>query len=104
MNTFVLGDQTASQGTLLKALVTRKDNTLLSSFLERAAIALREEVEKLPKIQRDSIPNFLTLNHLVEIYYEKGVKVAQLESSLLTVAQLAHFIGYVPLFAPNPVN
>lgn len=95
MNTFVLGDQTASQVVFLRKLVTRKDNTLLTSFLERSAIALREEVRKLSKSQRDVIPNFLTLNHLTEIYAEKGIKVPQLESALLTVAQLAHFIGYV---------
>ena len=94
MNTFVLGDQTASQIAFLRNLVTRKDSTLLSSFLERSAIALREEVRKLSKSQRDVIPNFLTLNHLTEAYAEKGMKVPQIESALLTVAQLAHFIGY----------
>ena len=93
MNTFVLGDQTASQIVFLRTLVTRKNNTLLASFLERSALALREEVQKLPRTQRDSIPNFLTLNHLTEAYAEKGVKVPQIESALLTIAQLAHFIG-----------
>lgn len=93
MNTFVLGDQTAAQTAFLRTLVTRKDNTLLTSFLERSANALREEVRRLPKSQRDAIPDFLTLNHLTEAYAEKGVKVPQIESSLLTVAQLAHFIG-----------
>ena len=93
MNTFVLGDQTASQISLLRKLVTRKNNNLLATFLERSSIALREEVQRLPKAQRDSIPNFLTINQLVEAYVEKELKVAQIESSLLTVAQLAHFIG-----------
>lgn len=93
MNTFVLGDQTASQISFLRQLVTRKDNTLLTSFLERSSIALREEVSRLPKTQRDEIPNFLTLNHLTEAYSDKGVKVPQIESALLTVSQLAHFIG-----------
>jgi hypothetical protein len=98
MNTFVLGDQTASQISLLRKIVSRKDNNLLTTFLERAAVALREEVQKLPKSQRDTIPDFLTISHVVEAYYEKGVKVAQLESSFLTIAQLAHFIGYVNAF------
>jgi hypothetical protein len=93
MNTFVLGDQTASQIAFLRTLVTGRKNTLLASFLERASVALREEVQKLPKTQRDTVPNFLTLNHLTEAYAEKGVKVPQIESSLLTIAQLAHFIG-----------
>jgi len=107
MNTFVLGDQTASQIAFLRNLVTRKDSTLLSSFLERSAIALREEVRKLSKSQRDVIPNFLTLNHLTEAYAEKGMKVPQIESALLTVAQLAHFIGYYsenPSELPNASN
>jgi hypothetical protein len=95
MNVFIFGDQTADQVSLLRKVVSRKDNTLLTSFLERCSVALREEVQKLPKSQRDSIPAFLTINHLVESYYEKGVKVAQLESSLLTIAQLTHFIGFV---------
>jgi ABC-type uncharacterized transport system YnjBCD ATPase subunit len=97
MNTFVLGDQTASQVAFLRSLVTRKDNTLLASFLQRASIALREEVRKLNKSQRDVIPSFLTLNHLTEIYVEKGIKVPQIESALLTIAQLAHYIGYAHL-------
>jgi hypothetical protein len=102
MNVFIFGDQTADQVSLLRKVVSRKDNTLLTSFLERVSVALREEVQQLPKSQRDSIPAFLTVNHLVEIYYEKGVKVAQLESCFLTIAQLAHFIGFV--FSAPPIR
>jgi Starter unit:ACP transacylase in aflatoxin biosynthesis len=93
MNTFVLGDQTASQTVLLQKICARKDNNLLTNFLERVAVALREEVQALPKAQRDTIPNFLRLSHLLEAYTDKGIKIAPIESSLLTIAQLAHFIG-----------
>jgi len=95
MNVFIFGDQTADQITLLQKVVSRKDNTLLTTFLERVSVALREEVQQLPRRQRDAIPDFLTVNHLVEAYYDKGIKVAQLESCFLTIAQLAHFIGFV---------
>jgi hypothetical protein len=93
MNVLIFGDQTADQTQLLRRIVNRKDNTLLTSFLERAAAAVRDEVEKLPKIKRASIPDFLTISHLIEAYYEKGSKLPQLESCLVTIAQLAHFIG-----------
>jgi hypothetical protein len=95
MNVLIFGDQTADQTQLLRKIVARKDNTLLAAFLERAAAAVRDEVEKLPKIKRQSIPDFLTIAHLIEAYFEEGFKVPQLESCLVTIAQLAHFIGYV---------
>jgi hypothetical protein len=93
MNVHVFGDQTADQIPLLRKVVSRKDNSLLSTFLERAAAALREEVERLPKIQREVIPDFLTISQLVEAYVELGSKVPQLESVFVTIAQLGHYIG-----------
>jgi hypothetical protein len=95
-NVLIFGDQTAEQVSILRKIVSRKDNTLLTTFLERAAVALREEVQKLPQHQRTKIPDFLTISHLVEAYHDKGKKVPQLESTLVTVAQLGHFFGYVP--------
>ena len=93
MNIHVFGDQTADQIPLLRKIVSRRDNSLLVSFLERASAALREEIERLPKIQRDAIPDFLTISQLVQAYVELGVKVPQLESVFVTIAQLGHFIG-----------
>lgn len=95
MDLLLFGDQTAEQYPLLRKISQRKDNALLSTFLERVSVALRDEVTRLPRSQRDSIPDFLTVQHLVEAYYEKGVKMPQLESCLVTIAQLAHFIGWV---------
>lgn len=99
MNVFIFGDQTADQYPLLRKVSLRRDNALLTSFLEQVSVSLREEVQKLPKSQREAIPDFLTLQHLVEAYYEKGLKIPQLESCFVTISQLAHFIGY---FAENP--
>jgi hypothetical protein len=95
MNVLIFGDQTADQAPLLRKLTCRKDNSILASFLERSSVALREEIQRLPKTQREAIPDFLTLGQLVNAYYEKGVKVPQIESTLVTVAQLGHYIGYV---------
>ena len=93
MNVLIFGDQTADQISLLRKICSRKDSSLLTTFLERTSVALREEVEALPKIQRAPIPDFLSITQLVEAYQEKGIKVAPIESVLVTIAQLGHFIG-----------
>ena len=98
-NVLLFGDQTADQSTLLQKIVLRKENALASNFLERAARALREETSLLPRNQRDVIPDFLSINDLKENYWQKGRKVPMIESALLTIAQLGHFIGY---FSENP--
>lgn len=93
MNTLIFGDQTADQYVVLRKAVTWKDNALLKTFLERTSVVLREETQKLPRWQREQIPDFLTVGDLVEAYYAKGSKVTQLESCMVTISQLAHFIG-----------
>jgi len=93
MNTIIFGDQTADQYALLRKACTWNDNALLRTYLERTSVALREEIEHLPRLQREQIPDFLTVHDLVEAYYAKGAKVPQLESCLVTIAQLAHYIG-----------
>lgn len=95
MNVLIFGDQTADQYPLLRKACAWKDNASLSTFLERTSVALREEVQKLPRSQREQIPDFLTVRDLVEAYYAKGLKVPQMESCMVTIAQLAHYIGYV---------
>ncbi|KAI9710476.1 MAG: polyketide synthase [Bogoriella megaspora] len=107
MNVLFFGDQTADQSALLRKAVNRKENALLQTFLDQVSVAIREETRKLPKTVRDTIPDFLTVGQLVEAYFEKGNKVPQLESCLVTVAQLAHFIGYYsehPTEIPNAAN
>jgi len=93
-NVLLFGDQTAEQYPLLHRIVLRKDNALLVNFVERTALALREETRNLPRSQRLTIPDFLTLSNLVEAYYQKGDKVPALESAFLVATQLGHYIGY----------
>lgn len=107
MNILIFGDQTADQYPLLRKVSLRRDNALLSTFLERVSVALRDEAQKLPRAQRDAIPDFLRVSDLVEAYFAKGVKIPQLESCMVTLAQLAHFIGYYgenPTELPTPSN
>ena len=100
-NVLLFGDQTAEQYPLLHKVVLRKENALLRNFVERVSLALREETRLLPRHQRDLIPDFLTASDLIEAYYQKGSKVAMLESALLTVAQIGHYIGY---FSEHPAE
>ncbi|KAF1920326.1 hypothetical protein BDU57DRAFT_525429 [Ampelomyces quisqualis] len=99
MNVLIFGDQTGDQYPLLRKACTWKNNAALTTFLDRISVVIRDEVQRLPRAQRDQIPDFLTTWDLVEAYYSKGLKVPQLESCMITIAQLAHYIGY---YAENP--
>lgn len=93
MDVLLFGDQTADQAPLLRKLALRKDNAIVATFLERASVALREEIRHLPRTRREAIPDFLTISNLVEAYFAKGVKIPDIESTLVTISQLAHYIG-----------
>ena len=93
MDILLFGDQTADQYPLLRKLTQRGDNAILSTFLERASVTLRNETRRLPRSRREIIPDFLTISNLVEAYSEKGVKIPELESALVTISQLAHYLG-----------
>ncbi|KAK5172982.1 polyketide synthase [Saxophila tyrrhenica] len=98
---FLFGDQTADQYNILHKVVLRKENAFVRSFVERASLALREEARLLTRSQRDVIPDFNTVNDLIEAYYMKGEKVPMIESALLVIAQLGHYIGY---FSEHPTE
>jgi len=92
-NVLVFGDETAEQYPLLRKVVLRYQNALVMSFLERVSVVLREEIKQLPRTQRELIPDFLTVSNLLEAYQEKGLKLPQIESSMVSIAQLGHYIG-----------
>jgi hypothetical protein len=92
MEFLVFGDQTADQYPILRDVCRLKSNRILQSFLERSAAALRDEVQRLPPKWRAAIPDFVTISQLVDTYNDSGVKVPQLESCIVTIAQLSHFL------------
>jgi iterative type I PKS product template protein len=106
MNILVFGDQTSGQLALLRKVCSQK-GVLLTTFLQQASVALRAEVKDLPARQRQSFPDFLTILDLVENYNTGGLRIPPLESALVSVAQLAHYIGYYeenPTELPRPEN
>lgn len=98
MDVLLFGDQTADQFTLLRKTLARKDNALLTTFLERTSVALRDEIRRLPRSRREVMPDFLTISNMLENYAEKGIRAPEMESALVAISQLSHYIGYVSHF------
>ncbi|KZF26968.1 conidial yellow pigment biosynthesis polyketide synthase [Xylona heveae TC161] len=95
MDLLVFGDQEVDiHAFLQKIWLAGKQNTLLGTFLERTGLALREEIARLPGLERQKIPNFTNIHELAKRYHEAGQRHASVETALSCVAQLAQFIGY----------
>lgn len=92
MEVYVFGDQTADCRSFLKKAVARTEDVLLNVFLEKAAFAIRDEISKRAYIQSD-IPNFGTVQELAERYYNSETPDTAIESTLVCLSQLVHFIG-----------
>ena len=96
MDILLFGDQTVDTHAFLKDVLTRgKSNTLVTSFLVKASAVLREEVAQLPSLDRESIPNFSTIQELSDRHHEGQLVNTAVESALLCISQVAHYIGYV---------
>lgn len=94
MHIFLFGDETAEQYSLLRSILNRKNNAVLTTFLEQVCVALRQETHKLPRELRECIPDFLRMTELVESFHVQGSKKSPaLKSALVTTTQLAHYIG-----------
>lgn len=91
---YVFGDQTADCRAFFAKVFTRKDNILLQAFLEKAAFALQAELKQRSHAST-AVPNFGTIQELVDRYYTQEAKDAGIESALVCISQFSHFIGYV---------
>lgn len=89
---YVFGDQTADCRAFFTKVFTRKDNVLLQTFLEKAAFALQAEVKSRSHAST-AVPNFGTIQELVDRYYRQEAKDAAIESALVCISQFSHFIG-----------
>lgn len=94
--TFLLfGDQSLdTHGFLAEFIRVGEPGILAREFLRQVGDALRDEVNSLPSVERISIPTFRTLRQLNEKYYTQSTKAPGIDSALLCVAQLAHYIEY----------
>ena len=92
MNIFLFGDQTADYNSNLVGKLRQKDIPVLTSFLEKANVALREEISQQPGLVRKTIPSFSTLLDLVQWFSESGVSSPAIESAICTTCQIACLI------------
>lgn len=93
MQIYVFGDQTVDYQLFLRQVFQRK-GLLLTTFLERAGNALREEISNLSSIRHGGrIPDFSNILELLERSSAVGLQHPALESAFVCLAQLAHFIG-----------
>ncbi|KAK8089291.1 Beta-ketoacyl synthase [Apiospora hydei] len=89
----LFGDQSLdTHGFLADFYRLGNPSVLSKAFLEAAGEALRVEVEQLPRVERTKIPMFRTLRQLNERYHAQSIKYPGIDSALLCVAQLAHYI------------
>ena len=94
MEVYVFGDQTADVRSFLAKVFVRKELILLQTFLQRAAEAIRIEVGKRSQ-QTTTVPNFGTIQELVDRYYKLETPDPAIESALVALSQFAHYIGSV---------
>ncbi|KAI0395410.1 polyketide synthase [Xylariaceae sp. FL0594] len=89
----LFGDQSLETHGFLADLERQGDpNVFAKEFLAQATDALRKEIDNLPRVEREKLPQFRTLRQLNEQYREQKVKYAGIDSALLCMAQLAHYI------------
>ncbi|ORY65292.1 polyketide synthase [Pseudomassariella vexata] len=89
----LFGDQSLDTHSFLADFCRTGNPSVLSkTFLDQAGAALRDEIDKLPRIERQKVPVFKTLQQLNERYHAQSIKYPGIDSALLCVAQLAHYI------------
>lgn len=89
----LFGDQTLDiHGFLADFFKSGNPSILAQSFFDRAASALRAEVDQLSILERRRVPHFTTIKELSDRYHAKSIKNAAVDSALLCIVQLAHYI------------
>ena len=96
LHILIFGDQTGDYGKIFSQLMHIKENTVLTSFFEKAYSALRDEVSQQPRVVRDQIPGFSSIADLLARYSEStAARSNPLESALTCISQIACFIWQV---------
>ena len=93
MEVYIFGDQTVDCRLFLRQIYQRK-GLLLTTFLDHAGNALREEISALPNIRHGgSIPSFNNILELVDRSSKAHSRHPAVDSAFVCLAQLAHFIA-----------
>ena len=96
MEIVLLGDQQADCQQFLERVLTIRGNLILESLLDRVVYSLHQELSRQTlRSHSKRIPRFSTVKELVERYYTSGEPIPALDSALLCLAQLSHFVWLV---------
>ncbi|POR36607.1 Polyketide synthase [Tolypocladium paradoxum] len=79
-----------------------RPGVLAAAFIEQACLALRDEVQVPAKAQHRGIQVFRTLQQLNESHRSSTVKNLGVDNALVCLAQLCHYIEYVPVPSHQP--
>ena len=70
----------------------KSPSLLARSFLEQVGTALIKEVDQLSSIERQMVPRFTNVQELNDNYHKHENKNSAVDSALLCITQLAHYI------------
>lgn len=89
----LFGDQTIDiHGFLADFFKSGNPSILTQSFFDKVGTALRAEVDQLSAIERRRVPHFSSIKDLNDKYHARDIKNAAVDSALLCITQLAHYI------------
>lgn len=92
----LFGDQSLDTHEFLADICHRSNLSVLSrSFLEQVGSALREQVDQLSSLERQRVPTFSSIQELNKRYNMGDIKNSAVDSALLCITQLAHYIESV---------
>lgn len=93
MRIVLVGDQEFGTLTYLRGqLLGGRTSPILSSFFQRVNLALRKEIAQLSPLEAKNIPEFSTLEDLVDRTHTAAAHHVGVESALLCISQLAQYI------------
>lgn len=93
MRILLFGDQVFDRHTYLRSqLLVGRTNPVLAFFFHRVNLALRREIAQLSPLEARNIPAFSTIEELLDRTYSEPALHVGVESALLCVSQLAHYI------------
>ena len=92
MKILLFGDQATEYYSNLRGKLHQKHMPTLTSFLEKANVALKDEVAHESALTRKAIPDFSTLLDLVDCLAGSDVSNPAIESAVCTISQIACLI------------
>ena len=78
---------------LRKVLFSQTSGTLLDRFLEQARVTLQAELQAVPAIERDGLPDFNNLSELLNDRFDESHRHPALHPTEIVLVQLGQFIS-----------